>query len=78
MLHIYIYIYIYDISRLRGNLSIFDEFSSGSVQNGAFRATYIAVAENSVVSNQIVLIILSIFLCPKNMHRICDGVTAKY
>jgi hypothetical protein len=56
------------------SLSVFGEFISGSVQNDAFRAMCSAVAGNSVVSNQIVLMILSIVLYKKNMQRICDEV----
>ena len=48
--------------------------SSGSVQNGAFRAMCSAVAEHSVVSNQIVLMVLSVVYIQKKMQRICDEV----
>jgi hypothetical protein len=41
------------------NLHVSVEFSSGSVQNGAFKAMCSGVAENSVVSYQIVRVILS-------------------
>jgi hypothetical protein len=55
------------------SLHVSGEFSSGSVQNGAFKAMCSAVAENSVVSNQIVLVILSTVYI-KKMQRICDEV----
>ena len=47
--------------------------SPSNVQNVVFRATYIAVAENSVVSNQIVLMILSIVY----IQKMCNGFVMK-
>jgi hypothetical protein len=43
--------------------------SPSNFQNVVFSATYIAVTENSVVSNQIVLMILSIVY----IQKICNG-----
>jgi hypothetical protein len=39
------------------NLSVFGEFSSGSVQKGACRAKFSVEAEHSLVSNHRVLMI---------------------
>ena len=54
------------------SVSGFGEFSSGSVQSGAFSAMFNAVAENSLVSNHILFMIWYLYL--KNMKRICDEV----
>ena len=56
------------------SVSGFGEFSSGSVEIGAFSAMFSAVAENFTSVKSYIVYDLIYCLYLKNMQRICDKV----
>ena len=56
------------------SVSEFGEFSSGSVEIGAFSAMFSAVAENFTSVKSYIVYVLIYCLYLKNIQRICDKV----